>query len=347
MRQTATSIRVLVALSVLLVVVGAQPGRAATAPPPVQGGLGAFEWYRLSQVNTSVSGERLWSLRRDGFGAVYADVGEWLEAADQPDSRSQRRRLRRLTGDLRRFVARASSQGLAVHAVAGGPGWTAESHRYLGPRVLELVADYNADADPDERLQGVQFDIEPYVDPGFWDDVEVSLQAYLETVEGIVDAYEEVRTQPGNDGLGLGFAIPFWFDGAPEVPEVEFGRTEDTTTTQAAAFHLIDLLRELPEAYLVVMAYRNRASGPDGSIELVRGELDYASRTGAASGIVVGQEFTEVTPEKLSFWWVGRAAFRQAAAELAAAYGGLPQFRGISVDDMDAYQAVGEYPRRW
>jgi hypothetical protein len=185
------------------------------------------------------------------------------------------------------------------------------------------------------------------VDSSFWDDVEVSLQAYLRTVEGIVDAYEEVRTQPGNDGLGLGFAIPFWYDGAPEVPEVEFGRTEDTTTTQAAAFHLIDLLAELPEAYLVVMAYRNRASGPDGSIELVRGELEYASRTGAASGIVVGQEFTEVTPEKLSFWWVGRAAFRQAAAELAEAYGGLPQFRGISVDDMDAYQAVGEYPRRW
>jgi hypothetical protein len=349
MRRTATSIRLLLSASVLLVVVGACP--AAAAPSPTGGpdgqGLAAFEWYRLSQVNTSVSGERLWSLRRDGFGAVYADVGEWLEAADQPESRSQQRRLRRLTGDLRRFVARASSQGLAVHAVAGGPGWTVESHRYLGPKVLELVADYNADADPDERLQGVQFDIEPYVDSSFWDDVEVSLQAYLRTVEGIVDAYEELRTQPGNEGLGLGFAIPFWYDGAPEVPEVEFGRTEFTTTRQAAAFHLIDLLRELPEAYLVVMAYRNRAPGPDGSIELVRGELEYASRTGAASGIVVGQEFTEVTPEKLSFWWVGRAAFRQAAAELAEAYGGLPQFRGISVDDMDAYQAVGEYPRRW
>jgi hypothetical protein len=177
MRRTATSIRLLLSASVLLVVVGAYPAAAAASPTggPDGQGLAAFEWYRLSQVNTSVSGERLWSLRRDGFGAVYADVGEWLEAADQPESRSQQRRLRRLTGDLRRFVARASSQGLAVHAVAGGPGWTAESHRYLGPKVLELVADYNADADPDERLQGVQFDIEPYVDSSFWDDVEVSL----------------------------------------------------------------------------------------------------------------------------------------------------------------------------
>src|SRR5215218_3294984 len=158
MRRTATRIRLLLSASVLLVVVGAYPAAAAASPTggPDGQGLAAFEWDRLSQVNTSVSGERLWSLRGDGFGAVYADVGEWLEAADQPESWSQRRRLRRLTGDLRRFVARASSQGLAVHAVAGGPGWTADSHRYLGPTVLELVADYNADADPDERLQGVQ-----------------------------------------------------------------------------------------------------------------------------------------------------------------------------------------------
>jgi hypothetical protein len=62
---------------------------------------------------------------------------------------------------------------------------------------------------------------------------------------------------------------------------------------------------------------------------------------------VVGQEFTRVTPEKLSFWWAGRAAFQQAAEELIDAYGARPQFRGISVDDMDAYQEASEYPRRW
>jgi hypothetical protein len=139
---------------------------------------------------------RLWSLRRDGFTAVYADIGEWLEAADQPASWGQRRRLRRLAGDLRRFVARASGFGLAVHAVAGGPDRTAESHRYLGPMVLELVADHNADADPDERLQGVQFDIEPYVNPGFWDNVTRSLQAHPVTVQGIVDAYQVGEEPP-------------------------------------------------------------------------------------------------------------------------------------------------------
>jgi hypothetical protein len=349
MRHPATSIRRVVSAAVLLLVVlGAYPAAAGTHSPtgdPAPQGMAVFEWYRLSQVNANVTEERLWSLRRDGFSVVYADLGEYLEAADQPWSWSQRRQLRRMAGDLRRFVRRASSLGFTVHAVAGGPNWTAETHRYLGPMTLQLIADYNRDADPDERLAGVQFDIEPYVEDGFRDNVERSLQDYLWTLRDIVDAYEQVRAQYGSKGLALGFAIPFWFDGTPEAPAVQFGESPEP---KAAAFHLIDMLRDLPEAYVLVMAYRNRASGDDGSIELVEREFDYASRVAhAASGIVVGQEFTEVTPTKLSFWWNGRAAFHQAVAELTDTYGGLPQFRGVSVDDADAYQAVGEYGPPW
>jgi hypothetical protein len=203
MRHPATSIRRVVTAAVLLVVLGAYPAAAGAPSPtgdPAPQDMAVFEWYRLSQVNANVTTERLRSLRRDGFTTIYADVGEYIEAADQPESWSQQRRLRRLAGDLRRFVARASSLGFAVHAVAGGPTWTAETHRYLGPMVLQLIADYNSDAYPDQRLRGVQFDIEPYVEERFWDDVKVFLQDYLWTLRAIVDAYEQVRFQYGNEG---------------------------------------------------------------------------------------------------------------------------------------------------
>src|SRR5215208_3592678 len=226
MRHPATSIRRVVSASVLLAVLGAYPAAAGTHSPtgdPAPQGMAVFEWYRLSQVNANITEERLWSLRRDGFSVVYAD--------------------------LRRFVRRASSLGFTVHAVAGGPNWTAETHRYLGPMTLQLIADYNRDADPDERLVGIQFDIEPYVEDGFWGDVERSLQDYLWTLRDIVDAYEQVRDQDGSKGLALGFAIPFWFDGTPEAPAVQFGESPEP---KAAAFHLIDMLRDLPEAYVLV-----------------------------------------------------------------------------------------------
>ena len=346
MRHRAIITRVLVSASVLLVVLGANSGVAAAAPSPneilQQHGFGVFAWYRLSQVNARVSEQRLSSLRTDGFKTIYADVGEYLEVADQPDSRTQRTRLSQLKNDLKSFVARASSLGFAVHAVAGGPNWTDASHRYLGPKLVQLVADYNSGAASNELLQGVQFDIEPYVDPSFFNDVKTSLVDYLSTLQGIVDRYKAVQTQAGNSSLRLGFAIPFWFDGVPEAPPVEYGKTEATKTTKAAVFHLIDMLQALPDAYVLLMAYRNFAAGPDGSIEHVRSEFDYARQAGAVCGIVVGQEFTKVYPEKLSFWWAGRAAFRGAAEEIAWAYGQRPQFRGLSVNDINGYQAARE-----
>ena len=333
--QRTTITRVLVAASVLLVVLGANPGAAAAE----QHGVAVYEWYRVSQVNAKVSDQTLGSLRTDGFRTVYADVGEYLEVADQPASRAQKTRLAQLKSDLRRFVARAANLGYAVHAVAGGPDWTDTARRYLGPKLVQLIADHNATVAPNERLQGVQLDIEPYIDPSFFDDVETSLQDYLVTLQGIVDRYRQVRTQAGNGGLRLGFAIPFWFDGTPEAPAVRFG---PENRSQPAAFHLIDMLRDLPDAYLVVMAYRNFAVGTDGSIEHVRSEFAYARDSQAACGIVVGQEFGKVYPEKLSFWWAGRAAFRQAAEDIAGTYGGYAQFRGLSVNELSAYQAVGE-----
>jgi hypothetical protein len=41
-------------------------------------------------------------------------------------------------------VSRASNLGLAVHGVSGGPNWTDASHHYLGPELVNLVADMNA-----------------------------------------------------------------------------------------------------------------------------------------------------------------------------------------------------------
>jgi len=90
------------------------------------------------------------------------------------------------------------------------------------------------------------------------------------------------------------------------------------------------------------MAYRNFALGADGSIEHAWREFDYARESEAVCGIVVGQEFGRVYPEKVSFWWAGRAAFRQAAEDIAEEYGGYAQFRGLSVNDLSTYQAARE-----
>ena len=340
MRYRTTTTTMLVCAAILLVGLGASPGVAAAAPSPgallEPHGVAVFEWHRLSQVNSRVSDQRLAALSAEGFRTVYADVGEYLEVADQPYSRTQQNRLGQLRSELRRFVARAAKKGLAVHGVGGGPNWTDDTHRYLGPLLLDLVADYNQAVLANERLQGVQLDIEPYVEDSFWDNVDLALRRYLAVLADIVAHYRDVVwTGDRSRDLRLGFAVPFWFDGkAPDVPPVWFG---DPPKLAGATGHLIDLLHDYSDAYVLVMAYRNFTATEDGSIAHVQDEFAYARD--CLCGIVIGQEFTKVYPQKLSFWWKGRAAFWQAADELATAYSG-PSFRGLSVNDLSAYQAA-------
>ncbi len=107
-----------------------------------------------------------------------------------------------------------------------------------------------------------------------------------------------------------------------------------------AVHHLIDLLADLPGGYLVVMSYRNFTGGADGSIAHATNELDYASSVGARCGLVVGQQYGAVEPAYITFHGQRRATFKRAAAQISAAFRRYPQFRGVSVDDVDSYMAA-------
>jgi len=340
--RRATLARILVCTAVISLVMG---GTQAAVAGPSSGarklqrhGLAVYEWHSISELASGASRARLRFLRRHGFTTVYIDLGEYLDVADLPETPEQQARLGELSLKIKQFVANASSFGLAVHAVGASPTWTEPERRYLGPKLVRLVGQYNATATASERLQGVQVDIEPYLDPSFFDDEQSALVAYLETLQGIVQAYQEVHAQPVNGRLQLGFAIPFWFDGEGESP----GPVTFDAATKPAAFHLIDMLKDLPDAYVLVMAYRNFTSGRDGSIRHLRSEFRYASSVGAKSGIVVGQEFAEAEPAKITFHGRDRSAFEKAAKKITKTYGHLPQFRGLSVDDVDAYMAADD-----
>ena len=105
--------------------------------------------------------------------------------------------------------------------------------------------------------------------------------------------------------------------------------------------HIIDMLADLPGAYLVVMAYRNFTRTSDGSIAHTRDEFRYAAMVGARSGLVVGQQYGPAPGEEhITFNGQPRWVFRRAAAEIALAFRRYPQFRGLSVDDLDAFMAA-------
>jgi hypothetical protein len=113
-------------------------------------------------------------------------------------------------------------------------------------------------------------------------------------------------------------------------------------TTKPAAYHIIDMVADLPTAYVLVMSYRNFAPGIDGSIYHARREFRYARGVGAACGLVIGQEYANSPPPKITFHGHPRRTFQQAAYQIAYAFRDSPQFRGLSIHDLDSYMAAME-----
>jgi hypothetical protein len=336
----------LLVLAAMLAIGG--PAAVATAHEPRSGfrkvrvppSMAVYEWRNAGDLAPAEVQRRLRFLRANGFHTIYLDIGKYLDAADLPvEDPNRRLRMDSIRRQIKRFVATATSYGLSVQALGGGPTWTGELHRYLGPKLVSLVGDYNTSVGHWERLKGVHLDLEPYTLEGWLDEenVEENLVEYLATIEEIVDTYRSQLDRPANRALQLGFAIPFWLDGRGDAP----GPVTFDGATKPAAFHVIDLLSDLKGAYLVVMSYRDFTRTSDGSIAHARDEFRYAAMIGARSGLVVGQHYGPAPGEEhITFHGQPRRLFWRAAAEIALAFRRYPQFRGLSVDDLDAFMAA-------
>jgi hypothetical protein len=304
----------------------------------VPGGMAVYEWHQAGELPAAEVAGRLRFLRANGFRTVFLEIGDYLDAAElAPGTPGRQALLDRIRHRIQRFVAMASDAGIAVQALGGGPGWTGEL-RYLGQKLVQLVASYNLEVGRRERLQGVQLDIEPYTLDGWFADPAAGLAEYLTMAADVVATYRTALERSVNRHLQLGFAVPFWFDARGDAP----GPVAFDGATKPAVHHLIDLVGDLPGAYLVVMAYRDFTGTSNGSIAHARDEFRYAAASGARSGLVVGQQYGPAGPQEqhITFHGQPRRDFRRAAAAITTAFRRYPQFRGLAVDDVDAYLAA-------
>lgn len=109
---------------------------------------------------------------------------------------------------LAAFVRRARARGIAVSAVEGDPHMVLpESHAPTAARA-RAYAGYNADAAPDARLAGIQFDVEPYLLPAHVLPPGQRDRRYLELAAALRQA---AGTTP------LEFVVPFWWDDKREL----------------------------------------------------------------------------------------------------------------------------------
>lgn len=133
------------------------------------------------------------------------------------------------------FVGLARASGIGVAVVEGDPGMALDAGRAVAIRRLGALVAYQRRAAGDRRLAGVQYDIEPYLLPGFQAEPEHILRGWASTLDGL---------SANAAGLDLDLVLPFWLPlhGSAGLVLPTIGRVAERVTVMAYRTTPADIL---------------------------------------------------------------------------------------------------------
>jgi hypothetical protein len=100
---------------------------------------------------------------------------------------------------LRAFLREATERGIRVWAVEGDPRAVTQSERSMVAQRARALRAFNGTGSP--GLHGVQYDIEPYLVPGYALNEDLWNEAYVATIEELQKAAD----------MPIELAVPFWW----------------------------------------------------------------------------------------------------------------------------------------
>jgi hypothetical protein len=244
-----------------------------------------------------------------------------------------------LQQSLSGYVSALKRRNIRVYSAAGDVDWSKPESRSKPLSVTDFVFNYNAKY-PKAKLSGLEFDIESYNQKSFpaGSNTEKSLilTEYLDAVSELATRVESYNNS-AQDKLDIGFAVPYWFDNENgNIPSVTW-----ESRTGPTIYHLIDLLQRRGGGNIVVMAYRNAATGNDGTIFHSRTEVDYAQAKTTNVKVLIGQELNSVEPAKITFYGRTTAELSNEVKSITDEFkSNTTAYGGIALNDLDGLRLL-------
>jgi hypothetical protein len=258
---------------------------------------------------------------------VFLSLGDFDDAKKLPEENRKHLTAQQL-GD---FLERAHAAKIKVEGLGGDPHLALAEEHQIALDQLKRVLDYNQQASPARRLDGYQWDVEPYTLDAFKTDQHDSiLEQYLAFVNAAVAM---VKSDSLHRQFALGFAVPFWFD--KDVQSVSWNNKK-----QPVVFSVMDILSALPQSYIAIMAYRDHAAGSNGSIEVSQAEMDYADTHTPKVGVWVGMETGNVQPASITFYGKTNADLEKAIGDVNTAFRSDAGYRGVAIHHWGSYSEL-------
>lgn len=272
-------------------VVTASPAAPAQAEtgPP----RGMWVWDDSTVTNADARDALLKFANRKGVDQIYLNA--YLLLPNHP-------------AELQTFINQANTISTSVELLAGDPIWALSSTHAVALDFVRQAITFTRNITAGAKPAGIHLDVEPYALSN-WND-PVTLTQYL-------DLLSAVQQDVSNSGTALSFTvdIPFWFD----VISLTY-----RGTLQPLNRHVQSLTDRV-----VVMDYRDTATGTDGIIAHAQNEL--ATGQSLDKLVIIGVETQKITPEKVTFFEEGEAAMETELAAAAQQFQANPVFAGFAV----------------
>ena len=214
------------------------------------------------------------------------------------------------------FIRSAKERRIAVEALAGRPDWALKANRDQIRTFISWTLQYNASVGPEERFEGLHFDIEPYL-LAEWDKNKKKI------LEEWIHNLRFIEQETEGSGLKITLDVPYWLHDV-KVPDTEY-------SLSAWLLEKFDCL--------VIMDYRNHALGKNGIVDNA-----YAILREAASlnkQVIVAVETAKSSEgERVSFYSKSVDFMEQ---ELLTAHRELSRYAsyaGMAVHDYKSWSAM-------
>lgn len=153
--------------------------------------------WKIDPVENNRHREQLFRLcRRASISILYQFFPEFTERPEEGYLKN-----------MAEFLRDAHQNELKVEALTGNPVWSLAENHHLLINWIKFFLDYNASRTPEERIDGVSVDVEPYLTKEWELNREKIKSDYIELLKKcreLIDSYQQ--------DFRLGVAIPFFYD---------------------------------------------------------------------------------------------------------------------------------------
>jgi hypothetical protein len=276
-------------------------------------------WESPAQMTEQAAITALDAVKAQGINAVYITIDDYLDVIDVPAGSIRDNAIKNYSAKVSKFISLANTRGIVVDAEGGAKDWVNPGKTQYASTLLKYVNDYNKSNSI--KFRGMQYDIEPYLLPNYETDKGTVLKSYITLIDNLVQ-------QNKSYGLPISLAVPHFYDSVNQwTPVINHNGKNAYTFT-----HLLNLLDQAPGSKLMIMAYRDTATG---TIDISKDEINESK--GHNTKVIVAQEVGNVDPNYVTFFGKTYSYFKQQVGLINTNFQNQSSYAGTAVNYLEPF----------